>query len=415
MAAVAEPTIPQIEAPPATPPAPTTSISVTPATVDKGKPVDPPKPGSARERLYQAAQQTAAKNSPKPAETPKKVEEKVEPKIEPKVEKPAEAAKDEPKEKVNPWSKLKEKEGIISDLQKQLEESKKSLAPESERKAIAERLQKAETRAKELEDEIRYVNYQKTEEFQTKYQQPYNKAWELATAEMSEITLTDPTSSQVRMATAEDLLTLVNLPLDKARDIADSLFGKFADDVMAHRKEIRNLFRIREAALEEAKKTGAEREKQLAEQSNRETSERSGAVKQAWEKANQDAVAHEKYGKYFVPVEGDQQGNQRLAKGFELVDRAFTENPLDPKLTAEQRAGVINRHAAVRNRAAAFGRLVYLNEQLESKVAELQKELDGFKSSEPDIAGSQSQTTAAAAPPMSARDRLRAKVMELAK
>lgn len=417
--AVAELT-PQIESPPAPPPAPKTSISVTPQTVDKGTPPPPVKPGTRREQLFQAFEKKAADNQRQPdAKKPEapKPEPKAEPKVEPKTEKAEEtpAAKEEPpKEKVNPWKLLKEKEHAIAELEKKLQEGKNAGIPEEERKAISERIEKAEKRAKELEDEIRFVNYEKSQEFQTKYQEPYQKAWSNATAELAEITLTDPNTQQVRVATPEDLLTLVNLPLGKAREIADSVFGNFADDVMAHRKEIRNLFQARQSALEEARKTGAEREKKLAEETTKAMSERSTAVKQAWEKANQDAIAHEKYGKHFVPVEGDQEGNQRLAKGFELVDRAFTENPLDPNLTSDQRSSVIKRHAAVRNRAAAFGRLVYRNEQLESKLAELQKELEGFKSSEPDTAGSQQQTTQAPTN-LSARDRLFADIQKRAK
>jgi hypothetical protein len=96
-------------------------------------------------------------------------------------------------------------------------------------------------------------------------------------------------------------------------------------------------------------------------------------------------LADEKNGPFFKPVEGDEHWNQRLAKGFELVDRAFAENPLDPNLTSEQRAAVVRRHAAVRNRAAAFGPLKYKVSQLETKVAELTKELEQFKGSTPTV------------------------------
>ena len=82
-------------------------------------------------------------------------------------------------------------------------------------------------------------------------------------------------------------------------------------------------------------------------------------------------------------------GNQRLAKGFELADRAFSENPLAPNLTAEQRRSIVERHAAVRNRAAAFGRLVYQNDQLTTERDALKKELAEFKSTVPGTAGSE--------------------------
>ena len=88
----------------------------------------------------------------------------------------------------------------------------------------------------------------------------------------------------------------------------------------------------------------------------------------------------------FTPVDGDQEGNQRLAKGFELADRAFSENPLNAK-DGEERKAIVARHAAVRNRAAAFGRLVLMNTKAEARIAELTSELAKYKGSEPPAGG----------------------------
>jgi hypothetical protein len=256
---------------------------------------------------------------------------------------------------------------------------------------------------KELADEIRFVNYTKHPEFQEKYQKPYESAWKRAVAELSEISLIDEQTNQARTASAEDLLALVNLPLGKAREIANKTFGEFADDVMAHRKEIRNLFEQQQQALENERKMGSEREKQRHEQMSQAQAQVQTLIKQTWEKENAEILKHEKFGQFFAPVEGDEEGNARLQKGYALVDKAFAANPLDPKLTPEQRIEAVRLHAAVRNRAAAFSRLTGRLTKLEAEKAALQKELDQYKSSTPP-AGGQPSSGQPSASPASARD-----------
>jgi hypothetical protein len=372
-------------------------------------PATPPKPGSAKEGLSQRLKQKAGVEpekpvvaappvtAPKPNEPPP---ESPETPVETETpETPAAAANKTPeaKTKISPWKIVDQYKAKVGELEHQIAAFKTAGVP----KEVQERISKAEARAKELEDEIRFVSYEKSPEFKTKYQEPYEKAWSRAIAEVKELTVNGP-DGQPRQVGAEDILDLVNLPLGKARELANSLYGDFADDLMAHRKEIKTLFEQRTGALEEAKKTGALREQQLREQHEKTYGEISSQVKEHWTKANESALADEKNGPFFKPVEGDEHWNQRLAKGFELVDRAFAENPLDPKLTNEQRAGVVRRHAAVRNRAAAFGPLKYKVSQLETKVAELTKELEQFKGSTPTTGDRRTATSNGQ--PTSARD-----------
>ncbi len=420
--AVAEPPI-QPAAPPAAPEtlkSPPASVTVTPETIERGKPLDTPKAGTARDRLF-----NKVRDSVPGAETPKtklveppdkdapKPSDKAEPKTDTKtVESPKEDVA--AKEKVSPW-KLKEQwQAKAAELEKQLADIKSSTLTEAERKSIAERAEKAEARAKQLEDEIRFVAYEKSPEFQKQYQEPYEKAWKEAVTELGQIPIVNPETGEKRYATSHDLSALMGMSLEDARKVADSNFGAFANDVMAYRKDVLKLFNARSNALEEGRKAGAERERKMAEEATRAETERANSVRQTWEKANKEALSHEQYGKYFVPVEGDQQINDRLAKGYKLVDRAFNENAMDPGLSAEERAGVIKRQAAVRNRAAAFGRLVYQNQQLEAKLAEAQKELEGFKSSDPDTAGT-AQNGSPAPAYTSATEKLHAAIRNAAK
>jgi hypothetical protein len=135
-------------------------------------------------------------------------------------------------------------------------------------------------------------------------------------------------------------------------------------------------------------------------------------IKGIWDKANQDVLANKEHGDLFKPVDGDTDGNARLTKGFELVDKAFSENPHDPNLTPEQRASVVRRHAAVRMRAAAFGRLYAQHQVLLKKVEAMEKELSGYKASVPGTGGRTTTTT----PPqqMKAWDSMRARLQKAA-
>jgi len=97
-----------------------------------------------------------------------------------------------------------------------------------------------------------------------------------------------------------------------------------------------------------------------------------------------------------------------LGKGFALVDEAFGKNPNDPNLTPEERASIVKKHAAVRNRAAAFGPMKYLIAQLRKKLADLEKTAGELKASTPPAGGGTSAGGGGGAPAGgSARDRMR--------
>ena len=381
-------------------------IGAVPASAEKQA---PPKKGSAKEAMFKTMSDRFSKEEG--AAPAAKATEKV-------VEKPeaakslenadeggekaasAEAPKtvtDPKKDKVSPWKLVEEHKAARAAAEAKILELEKRAIPEAKWKETQDTLTAREKRLSELEEEIRYVNYSKSEEFKNKYQQPYEKAWSRAMGELGELTI-ETADGNARPLNANDILELVNAPLGKAHELAVEKFGDLAGEVMAHRKEIRNLFDQQASALDEARKSGANREKELTEKNQREFGEVSGVIKETWSKANDEAKADEKYGRFFTPVDGDEQGNQRLAKGYELADRAFSENPLAPGLTAEQRQAIVKRHAAVRNRAAAFGRQVYMIQQRDTEIADLKKQLAEYKGSEPGAGGSKPAVTQAGKP-----------------
>lgn len=320
-----------------------------------------------------------------------------------------------PKPKVNPWKLVDEHKTARAKLEHDLAETRKLIADPVARKTEIERLTKAEQRAKELEDHILFVDYSKSQEFQEKYQKPYEQSWAKAMADLKDITVSTEDGNERGFA-ADDMLNLVNMSLPKARELANQLFGDFADDVMQQRKEIRSLFDAQNKALDDARTTGAARVKEAADKMQAQHAETAELVTKAWTKYKDSIAKDEKFGKHFTPADGDEAGNQRLAKGFALVERAFSENPMDPKHTPEQRESIIKRQAAVYNRAAAFSKAVLRGDNLEAKVKALETELAKYKGSEPTTAGTlipSSPTTNGGKPMDSMMNRLAAKAKRM--
>jgi len=312
--------------------------------------------------------------------------------------------------KVNPWKLVDEHKSARAKLETELVELKKLVPNEEIRKREMAELEQYRKRAKELEDEIRFVNYEKSPEFQDKYQKPYKEAWTKAMGELGELTIEQEDGSR-RQVSPNDLLRLVNAPLGQAREMAETMFGAFANDVMVHRKEIKNLFEKQASALEEARTKGAERERAMLDSYQNMTQTMQKTVSGHWQKAQEAALADANIGKYLKPIEGNEEHNTRLTKAQELIDQAFRENPLDPRLTEEQRESIVKRHAALRNRAIAYGPLMNENKTLQARVTELEEKLKQYQGSAPETTGTQPKTDTT---PVNGRDAMWGRLGKLA-
>ena len=275
----------------------------------------------------------------------------------------------------NAWKLVEQYKKTVKTYEKETAELRERLATVGETETWKAKAEKAEARAKELAEEIRYVNYQKSDEYLEKYDKPYKDSWNKAVNDLKELTVTLEDGS-TRTATAGDLITLSNMPLGEARKTAKEWFGDAADDVMAHRRVLRDMADAANKAVEEAKKHGSEREKQMSETQN----EARKQVAKLWTQFNSEDEA--KYD-FLKQKEGDDEWNSRLTKSKTLVDGAFSANPHDPKLTAEQRAKVVRDHAAVRNRAIAYSVRTLELARSNARVAELEKQLEQYKGAEP--------------------------------
>ncbi len=316
--------------------------------------------------------------------------------------------------KVQPWKLANYYKDRFGDAQAEIAKLKTEGLATAEKQDYLTRIEKAEARLKEYDDEMRFTNYSKSEEFKTKYQAPYDKAWKVAMSEIGELTVPNPDGSQ-RSIVPQDILDLVNMPLGRARAQAEELYGVFADDVMTHRKEIKRLADEQNAALEEAKLNGGKREKERSEMQSKTKAEISQHVQQTFKQALSEALKHPEIGEFFNPKEGDEAWNQALEAGKQLFKKVY-QQPDDPSLTPKQRAELVEAHAAIFNRSAAFGPMRRLIKGLRKELAEVKKENEGFKGSRPDASGgSQAPAAGVNTSGMTGLQRMQAKLAALAK
>jgi len=376
----------------ATPPAPTPGIvAETVAPRPELGPEPPPMRATPkRDKMFEEMDKigetkptTETPKTEKPPVEKKEVEEPETPEV--KDDKSEVKTTEEKPKKANPWKLYDDSKKRISELEKQLAESGKTGLAQEEKAQLQSRIELIEKRNKELEDEIRYVDYSKSTEFREKYEKPHEEAWGKALSELGELTVEE--NGVERPFNGKDLLNVVNLPLKEARSLADEQFGTFANDVMAHRKEIKRLFQAKAESETKARTEGAERIKQQQETQTRQRSEIERTLAETWKKANEEIVKDESFGRFFAPDEADPETKVRLEKGFKLVDEAFAMNALDPNLSPEQREIGVRKHAALRNRAAAFGRLVYSLTKTEKENASLKAKLAEYEATEPSTTG----------------------------
>lgn len=318
------------------------------------------------------------KDVPK-VEEPKKEEKKEEKTVEPVKD---EAVKDEKPQDKPPveekTSTAKELRAAYDSAKKRLQSLEQELSElkkpkvnqdDPERKILLDKIAAEEARRKELETELSHQNFEKSEEYQQKFQKPFVTALQFAHNEIGQlkVEMEDGTS---RPGTKEDFNRLLQVGTGDANKIAIDLFGNAAPEVMAHRRKILELNMLRNQAIEEYKtnREKIEQERLVDQQRQAKTAE------ELWSKTLNEQV--EKYPQFFKAKDGDQEGNQILEDGFKLVDLVFSK----AELPLQKR---IELTATVRNKAAAFDRVAHENKKLSDRIAELENELKGYKESAP--------------------------------
>lgn len=355
----------------------------------------------------------------KPAEKPPKAPEKPaegqiqKPAEKPATEKPAEETPTKPDEEVKPV-KAAELRTAYDDLKKRV---KAELEPEIQKlrakvreyetkppedtAPILQKMKALEERNTVLEKHIEYVDYQKSTEFSTKYDQPYREAWDRAVSEFRELTVREPDGKdemdepkfKVRPADETDLLRLGNMKLADMDTAATQMFGASAPRAIRHIEDLKRLSSEKNKALTDAEKRALEwKSKQQLEFKSR-----NDTLAKTWAEVNKSL--EEKFPKAFKPEEGDEDDKAAYVKGRALADLMFLgEQGLTPEqvehlpaafkdtikanksLTDAQR---IQLHAIARLKMLNHDRKTSAVKKRDARIAELEKILAEYEQSEP--------------------------------
>lgn len=353
--------------------------------IDAKNPADysrPPKKSESDKPGDKASEKPAAKPEAKSADKPaEKSPEK--PKEEGKEQdavggekKPdAELSADDPSKKFQLASELRrdyrrihaESERMAARI-KELE-SGKGAQPSEERKILDSKLETLEKRNKELEEEISYRDYTKSSEFQEKFKKPFETKLARVYRQVADLYVHAEDGTE-RPASREDFDRVLEAPQSDARRIAKEIFGEEDfREVLQYRRELNELQQNADEEMKSWREKAKEREvNQVSEQQKaREQAE------VTFRKSIDTYV--EKYPEWFGEIEGDEELNTALQKGFAVVDKSQDRNlPLDQRL---------DLLAATRLKAASFPRHIITIKRLKAKVAELEESLKAYEKSEP--------------------------------
>lgn len=396
------------EAPAAPPvqsaPAPNVAVPASPLSTSHPPPAGSPLHDSFSDLEGFTSDPDSGKSNPKSADkpveqklkTPEEIEDEkaLEAPIEKPAENPAEKPADKPTEKPGdqkPPSRAAELRTAYERTKLERDELKAKYEAASSRlkelegvnpEEFQKRIEAAEKRAKDYEDKLKFTNYEQSEEFQEKYRKPFIDAFSTGRARVRALKIIAEDGTE-RQGTDADFDRIVQITDDgQAADLAAEIFGSKAPLVLMHREKVYERNEAMNRASEEFKKTGSERQKQSTEQLQKEAAHRMDL----WTKFNKQAA--EKYPELFKPIEGDEEGNKLLEEGYKLADLAFSgDNSLPPEK-------MVAVHSSVRNRAAAFGRVLRQSRKLQGQLKDALSELEKFKASVPG-AGEGAKTGAA--------------------
>lgn len=287
---------------------------------------------------------------------------------------------------VDQWKKTSEEWKTKAEAASQELERIKSGKPAELPKEVTERIAAQDAKIQDYEKKIQLLDYQNSDEFVTKHLKPYNDEFSRTMQRLQGIPVTQQDGT-TRGIEPNDIFNLLILPAGQAEVKARETFGDFAGTVIRRVEKLQDLFDAQQTALKDAKENGATRLKAQREAMESQHKEHQTFVTETWDKENRLALTDDKYGKYFSPIEGDQKGNSALAQGLKTVGEAFSANPHDPNLTKEEQAKIIRRHAKIFNAAAAFPRMCQWLEERDARIAELEKENEQYKKSEPPTTG----------------------------
>lgn len=295
--------------------------------------------------------------------------------------KPAEA--DAKTGKRSPWQVVHDKEAEIATLRKELSERDKSKPNgqwEKERADLLKRIEDRDKQLQEKDEKLQYSAFEESDKFKSEYDKPYTNAWNLGRAAVARFKVTDAEGNQ-RPAKPEDfdnLMALEQQDPERAADLLAEMFGNKAAYVASHIVEVKKAYQRIQDARGEFRTRGDEDRKLKSAQTEKETQELAETFSQVRN------TAAEKYPDLFAAPEEDAPGKEVLGKGEHFANRVFSSGqPLaegDKPLTKAQKSAL---DAVAWQKLRAFDYQVSRRQKAETRIKELEAELEQYKKSEP--------------------------------
>lgn len=237
--------------------------------------------------------------------------------------------------------------------------------------ALTTRLTKLEKERDSAQAELRAARQEASPEFKEKFDKPFNQAAERARKQITELTvITNPEDGTTRPATWEDFAALYSLPVGKAIEQANALFGTSANFVLQQREKLLDLDQSRQTALEEEKAQFKERSaKEIADQ----TVKREG-VSNFWREANKRlSETVEDYKSDATDTESSDARKHALSVFDESVN--ITDD-------ASMQKKII-KDAHIRQKVGAYAVQKVVISRQKAEIESLKKQVDELKGSAP--------------------------------
>ena len=272
-------------------------------------------------------------------------------------------------------AKVAELEGKLKTL-----ESKAVEAPGDAAKIAAyeKQIEALTGESKTYKEKLAETQYEYTPKHQ-EYIAKINRIWSRTQKAVAGMQVTED-GGDPRQAVTDDFELVRNAPASKRRQVARTLFGEDAGEVLGLVNEIESAFEEnqegRQAFAKDHEKTSLQREMEAKGQESKFQS----TYKAGLEQISKNPV----FGKWFAADEADPEGTKLFRDGLAEIERIVGESE---NMSPEDAAA----HAAVsRAKAAAMPRVLLAYNRLMEKHTALEAELAKFRSSDPGAKGATS-------------------------
>ena len=217
--------------------------------------------------------------------------------------------------------------------------------------------------------ELRAAKQEASPEFKEKYDKPFNAAAERARKQVTELAVTNAEDGTTRPATWEDFTALYSLPVGKAIEQANALFGASANFVLGLREKLLDMDTARQSALQEERAQFKQRNE--ADAANR--VQAGEFIKSDW------AATMQRVGE--LP---DYKNDPEDTELTEARKHALAQFGVQVKGTGQELIKNTHaRNAHIQHRTAAFSVQKIMLARKDAEIAKLQSQVEELKGAAP--------------------------------